>query len=384
VANRLHDGSIAIVGAAETDEVGRLPGYSPLALAYEAARNALDDAGLTWSDVDGFATTLHQPYEAAYYLGIEPRWTDGTMIGGCSYLAHVRHAAAAIAAGAATTVLIVHGESGRSRVGGTPYALDLGSPAGQFELTQGLFSPGLVLGLPVLRFLHERGMTRRDLAEVVVAQREWAAMNPRALKQAATTVDEVLGSKPIAYPFTTDMCCVVTDGGAALVLTSAERAKDLRRASTPAVLAGSGERVSSMMAGQMATATEMQAVTESGREAFATSGLSHGDIDHLMIYDAFASIPLYGLENLGFVGPGESGAYIADGHTRPGGKLPLNTNGGGLNYTHTGMYGMFAIVEAVRQLRGEAAAQVPGVRTSFIQGIGMMYAAAASLVLTNQ
>jgi acetyl-CoA acetyltransferase len=131
-------------------------------------------------------------------------------------------------------------------------------------------------------------------------------------------------------------------------------------------------------------ATEMHAVKESGREAFATSGLAPGDIDHLMIYDAFASIPLYGLENLGFTGPGESGSFIAEGHTRPGGRLPLNTNGGGLNYTHTGMYGMFAIVEAVRQLRGEAAAQVPEVETSFVQGIGMMHAAAASLVLTNK
>jgi acetyl-CoA acetyltransferase len=382
VTGTLHDGGVAIAGAAETDEIGRLPTHSALALGYEAARNALDDAGLTWGDVDGLATTL-QPAEAAYYLGIEPRWIDGTNIGGCSYLAHVRHAAAAIAAGAATTVLIVHGESGRSHVGGPAYARNLSSPSGQFETTQGLVPPNLVLGLPVLRFLHERGMTRRDLAEVVVAQREWAALNPRALKRTPVTVEQVLNGKPNAYPFTADMCCLVTDGGAAAVLTSAERARDLKRASTPVTLIGSGERVDSMMAGQMPSATEMHAVTESGREAFATAGLAHGDIDHLMIYDAFASIPLYGLENLGFVGPGESGAYIADGHTRPGGRLPMNTNGGGLSYTHTGMYGMFAIVEAVRQLRGEAAAQVPGVRTSFVQGIGMMYAAAAALILTN-
>jgi acetyl-CoA acetyltransferase len=380
----MHDGSVAIAGAAETDELGLLPEYSALALGYEAARNALDDAGLAWSDVDGFATTLQQPYEAAHYLGIEPRWTDGTNIGGCSYLAHVRHAAAAITSGAATTVLVVHGESGRSHVGGPSYAFATNSPAGQFEYPQGLILPNLVLGLPVLRFLHERGMSRRDLAEVVVAQRQWAALNPRALKRTPTTVEEVLGSKPNAYPFTTDMCCLVTDGGAAVVVTTAERARDLRRSATPVSLIGSGERVDSMMTAQVPAATEMHAVKESGREAFATSGLAPGDIDHLMIYDAFASIPLYGLENLGFTGPGESGSFIAEGHTRPGGRLPLNTNGGGLNYTHTGMYGMFAIVEAVRQLRGEAAAQVPEVETSFVQGIGMMHAAAASLVLTNK
>jgi len=380
----LHDRSVAIVGAAETDNVGALPTYSALALGQEAARNALSDAGLDWADVDGFATTNPQPWEAAYYLGIQPGWVDGTMIGGCSYLAHVRHAAAAIASGAATTVLIVHGESGRSQVGAPSYGTGASSPVGQFEYTQGLVMPNLVLALPVLRFLRDRGMSRRDLAEVVVAQREWAHLNPRAFKRDLTTVDQVLGARPNAYPFTSDMCCLVTDGGGALVLTSTERARDLRRASTPVVVIGSGERTDSALASQMPSADEMHAVSLSGQDAFRTSGMTPTDVDHLMIYDAFASIPLYGLENLGFVGRGESGSFITEGHTRPGGSLPLNTNGGGLNYTHTGMYGMFAIIEAVRQLRGEAAAQVADAHTSFVQGIGMMYAAAASLVLSNE
>jgi acetyl-CoA acetyltransferase len=380
----LHDGQVEIVGAAETDEIGRLPGYSALALAQEAARNALKDAGLAWQDVDGFATTLYLPHEAAYYLGIDPRWIDGTAVGGCSYLAHVRHAAAAIASGAANVVLIVHGESGRSHIGAPPYEVTTNSPVGQFEYPHGLVAPSLVLGLPVLRFLHERGMSQRDLAEVVVAQREWAALNPRALKRRPTTVKEVLEGRPIAYPFTVDMCCVVTDGGAAVVMTSAGRARELKQADRPVKVIGSGERVDSMMVSQMPTATSMRAVTQSARDAFASSGLSHAEIDHLMIYDAFASIPLYGLEDLGFTEPGESGKFIADGHTRPGGKLPLNTNGGGLSYTHTGMYGMFAIVEAVRQLRGQATAQVPNVSTSFVQGIGSMHAAAASLILSNR
>jgi acetyl-CoA acetyltransferase len=227
-------------------------------------------------------------------------------------------------------------------------------------------------------------MGRRDLAEVVVAQREWAVDNPRAFRRKPTTVEQVLDGPPIAYPFTREMCCVVTDGGGALVLVSAERAADLPSAGHAVYLLGSGEASEAPMMSQMDDPGSFGAFRRASAEAFATAGVSHGDIDHFMGYDAFAHLPLYMLEDVGFVGRGESGAFIAEGHTRPGGSLPMNTNGGGLSYTHTGMYGMFAIQEAVRQLRGEAVVQVPDLTTSFVQGVGGFFWAAGSLVLSNR
>jgi acetyl-CoA acetyltransferase len=350
----------------------------------EAALAALADAGLAAADVDGVATAGPLPLEVSHHLGITPRWLDGTMVGGCSFMLHVRHAAAAIAAGEASVVLITHGESGRSRVGVGGYRTNPASAQGQFEAPFGALAPYATFTVPALRFLHERGMSRRDLAEVVVAQREWAAGNPRAFRRKPVTVEQVLDGPPIAYPFTRDMCCVVTDGGGALVLTSAERAADLPGGKHAVYLLGSGESSEAPLMSQMDDVGSFGAFRRASAEAFATAGVSHADVDHFMGYDAFAHLPLYMLEDVGFVGRGESGAFIADGHTRKGGSLPMNTNGGGLSYTHTGMYGMFAIQEAVRQLRGQAAVQVPGVTISFVQGVGMFFAAAGSLVLSNR
>jgi acetyl-CoA acetyltransferase len=380
----MHGGNVAIIGASETREVGVLPDRSMIQLHAEAALAALADAGLTAADVDGVATAGPLPLEVSHHLGITPRWLDGTMVGGCSFMLHVRHAAAAIAAGEASVVLITHGESGRSRVGAGAYRANPASAQGQFEAPFGALAPYATFTVPAQRFLHERGMSRRDLAEVVVAQREWAVDNPRAFRRKPVTVEQVLAGPPIAYPFTRDMCCVVTDGGGALVLTSAERAADLPGGKDAVYLLGSGESSEAPLMSQMDDVGSFGAFRRASAEAFATAGLCHADIDHFMGYDAFAHLPLYMLEDVGFVGRGESGAFIADGHTRKGGSLPMNTNGGGLSYTHTGMYGMFAIQEAVRQLRGQAAVQVPGVTISFVQGVGMFFAAAGSLVLSNR
>ncbi|MHC5794846.1 thiolase C-terminal domain-containing protein [Lacisediminihabitans sp. FW035] len=374
-------GDIAIVGAAETPKIGALPGVSMLELHSQAARAAVRDAGLTLDDIDGIATAGPMAMEVSHYLGITPRWLDGTMVGGGSFMLLVRHAAAAIAAGAATTVLITHGESGRSQVGMPPWTRSPSSLTGQFETPYGAVAPYSIFTVPALGFLHQRGMSSTDLAEVVVSQRRWAVDNPRAERRTPTSVEQVLDGRMIAYPFTKEMCCVVTDGGGALVLTTAERAKDLPSAGREVLVLGSGEAAEGVLVSQMEDYGSFGAFRRSSAEAFATSGLTHGEIDHLMCYDAFAHLPLYELEDTGFVGRGESGAFIAEGHTSPGGSLPMNTNGGGLSYTHTGMYGMFAIQEAVRQLRGEAAAQVPNVRTSFVQGVGLFFAASASLVL---
>ena len=378
----MHGGDVAIAGAAETDQVGKLPGYSMLALHAEAARNALADAGLAPADVDGLAVAEPQAIEVSHHLGITPRWLDGTNIGGGSFLLHVRHAAAAIAAGAADVILISHGESGRSRIGTAGHAFAASSPPGQFEWPYGAVLPHTSFTVPALRFLHDRGLDRRALAEVVAAQREWATPNPRAWRRDKVTVDEILDEETVTYPFTKQMCCVVTDGGGALVLTSRQRAAGLPR--PPVYVLGSGESAESTMVSQMQDLGSFAGFRRASAEAFATAKVRPGDIDHLMVYDAFAHLPLYGLEDLGFVGHGESAGFIADGHTRPGGRLPMNTNGGGLSYTHTGKYGMFAILESVRQLRGEAAVQVPGAEVSFVQGVGMYFAGASSLVLSNR
>ena len=370
----------AIVGASETDQIGKLPGHSTLGLHVEAALNAVADAGLTFKDIDGIATvSAPGPVQVAHALGIVPRWMDGTGVGGTSFLLHVRHAAAAIAAGQANTVLITHGESGRSRVGAGRFSMALSSPQGQFEAPYGVFGPTTAFTLPVLRYMKDCGLTHEQLAYVAVAQRRWAAKNPRAMYRDPITVDDVLASRMVAYPFHLLECCLVTDGGGALVVTSADRAGDFPK---PAVhVLGTGESAETPLISQMADFTESQANKLAGQAAFAEAGITTADVGHLMIYDAFAHLPIYGLEALGFVAKGEAGAFISDGHTEPGGSLPLNTNGGGLSYTHTGMYGMFAILEGVRQVRGEAAAQVAGPEISVVLGNGGMFATSGALVL---
>jgi acetyl-CoA acetyltransferase len=374
---------IIIAGAAETDRVGKLPDHSTLQLHTESALNALADAGLSVRDIDGIATVSSPgPVQVAHSLGIVPRWMDGTAVGGTSFLLHVRHAAAAIRSGYATTVLITHGESGRSRVGASRYAQAPSSIQGQFEAPYGLFGPPTAFTIPVLRYMKDYGLTHEQLAYVAVAQRRWAAKNPRAMYRDPITVDDVLASRMVAYPFHLLECCLVTDGGGALIVTSADRAGDFPK---PAVhVLGTGESAETPVISQMADFTQSQAMRLAGRDAFAEADIGTADVGHLMIYDAFAHLPIYGLEALGFVAKGDAGSFIADGNTEPGGALPLNTNGGGLSYTHTGMYGMFAIQEGVRQIRGEAAAQVDGPEISVVVGNGGMFATSGVLVLGRQ
>ena len=374
---------VIIAGAAETDKVGRLPGHSTLALHLEAARNALADAGLTTRDIDGIATVSSPgPVQVAHALGIMPTWVDGTGVGGTSFLLHVRHAVAAIRAGYARTVLITHGESGRSRVGAGGYRMDLSSPPGQFEAPYGTLGPTTTFTIPMLRYMKEHGLTHEQLAYVAVAQRKWAARNPRAMFTDEITVEDVFASRMVAYPFHLLECCLVTDGGGALIITAADRAAEFPK--PPVHILGTGEASETPMISQMADFTESQAFRLAGQAAFAEAGITTGDVGHLMIYDAFAHVPIYGLEALGFVKKGEAGPFIAEGNTEPGGSLPLNTNGGGLSYTHTGMYGMFAIQEGVRQIRGEAAAQAGEPQISVVLGNGGMFATSGVLVLGRQ
>jgi acetyl-CoA acetyltransferase len=374
--------SVAIVGAAETTELGKIPNMSNIQLHADAALNALADAGLKPSDIDGIACCREEPTEMAYYLGITPTWVDGTAVGGTSFLIHVRHAAAAIASGLCSTVLITHGESGRSNVGRARAPVYAGSLNGQFEQPYGVMGPPTMFTIPLLRYMKEYGVPIEKIAMVPVIQREWAAKNPRAMFRDPITVDDVLESRMIAWPFRILMCCLVTDGGGALILTSAERARDFPQRAV--YVMGTGESVETPMVSQMQEFESSRAFRVSGQKAFAEAGIAHKDVDHVMIYDAFAHLPLYGLEDLGFCDRGQAGAFIAARNTAPGGKLPLNTNGGGLSYMHSGMYGMYALQESVRQLRSTAAAQVEGAEVSVCHGVGGMFAASGTVILTNR
>ena len=373
----------AIIGAAETTDLGVVPDMTAQQLAIDAAINAMADCGIDKSQIDGIASTV-SPAHLAHYMGIVPRWVDNTSVGGTSFLIQVRHAAAAIAAGLCDTALVTMGQSGRSRVGEPAMAAvprDVSYP-GQFESIYGTSGPTTQFGMGVLRYMKETGTTHEQLASVAVAQRKWSHDVPRAGMRDLITVDDVFNSRMICYPFHLFECCLVTDGGGALILTGAERAADFP--TKPVYILGTGESVETPIVSQMYDLTTSAAFRTSSRSAFEEAGISRSDVDHLMVYDAFAHLPIYGLEDLGFVGRGEAGAFIEEGHTSPGGKLPMNTNGGGLSYTHTGMYGMFAMQESVRQVRGDAAHQVPDVQVSFCQGVGGMFMAAGSLIFTNQ
>jgi len=375
--------SVAIVGAAETTELGVIPNMSQLQLHADAALNALADAGLTAADIDGVATAGESPTAIAHYLGITPEWVDGTQVGGCSFMIHVRHAVAAIQQGLCKTVLITHGESGRSRIGAGNFRGGGGSAtlAGQFESPYGVVGPPTMFTLPVLRYMKDYGMTHEQLAMVAVVQREWASKNPRASFRELITVEDVLKSRMIAYPFHLLECCLVTDGGGALILVSGERAADFPR--KPVYVIGTGESVETPMVSQMEDLTSSRAFRVAGQRAMTSAGISHDDVHHMMIYDAFAHLPIYGLEDLGFCKRGEAASFIWEGNTRPGGKLPLSTNGGGLSYMHSGMYGMYALQESVRQLRGVAPAQVPGAEISLCLGVGGMFGASGCVVMSN-
>jgi acetyl-CoA acetyltransferase len=373
-------GRVAIVGAAEADEHGKLPHKSAFALHAEAARNALADAGLRKDDVDAvFSAGLWMGSETAEYMGIRPRYVDGTQIGGCSFIAHVQHAMAAIDAGIVDVALITHGESGASRVGmpGTRFGPD--STRLQFEAPFGLAGPPTGYALAAARHMHEFGTTSEQLAELAVSTRKWAQLNPRAIMRDPLTVADVLASRMIAWPLHLLDCCLVSDAGGAVVVTSAERAQDLPR--KPVYVLGTGEASTHVMVSQMPDYARWQAAEMSGARAFAMAGVRHDDVDVAMFYDAFTIVPVMGLEALGFCKPGEGGAFVAGGRTAPGGDFPMNTNGGGLSYTHSGMYGMFTLVEAVRQLRRECGPrQVADATIALCHGLGGMFSAAATLV----
>jgi acetyl-CoA acetyltransferase len=375
-------GATAIVGVAESDRIGKVPEKPAIMLHAEAARSALAEAGLTKDDVDGLFTAGVSTTEIGEYLGIEPKVTDNTSVGGSSFVIHIAHAATAIATGRCEVALVTHGESGRSRVGMARPAMPPDSLRGQFEAPFGLPQPVGAYAMACSRHMHEYGTTKEQLAEIAVATRQWAMLNPKAYMRDPITIDDVLDSRMISWPFNLLDCCLVTDAGGAYVMTSAERAKSLKQ--TPVLVMGFGEGHDHAMISQMPSYTSF-AARYSGKTAFEMAGVTHDDIDLAMIYDSFTYTVLLSLEELGFCGKGEGGDFVSGQRTAPGGEFPMNTNGGGLSYTHSGMYGMFAVIEAVRQLRHDYASegerQVQDAKLAVVHGTGGVLSSAGTAIL---
>ena len=375
-------GKVAIVGAAESDKIGIVPDKSVLQLHAEAAHNALSEAGLTTRDVDAVFTAGTSPMETAEYLGIIPKFVDGTSVGGCSFIMHVGHAALAIANGLCNVALITHGESGKSRVGAGGYPQGAQTIRGQFEAPWGLPSPVGAYAMACSRHMAVYGTTQEQLASIAVSTRKWAALNPKAMYRDPLTVEDVLKSRMVAWPFHLLDCCLVTDAGGAVVLTSLERAKDLK--THPVVVLGLGESIDHNLISQMHDFTAGPAAV-SGKLAFGMAGLTPKEMDLAMIYDSFTYTVLMTVEDLGFCKKGEGGAFFANQRTAPGGEFPVNTNGGGLSYTHPGMYGMFVLIEAVRQLRHDYEAQgvrqVKDAKLCVAHGTGGVLSSAGTVIL---
>ena len=377
--------SIAIVGAAESDEIGNVEHKSALQHHAEAALNALEDAGLSKSDVDGLFTAGFSTLATGEYLGIHPRYTDTTAVGGSSFVIHVAHAMAAINAGYCEVALITHGQSGRNaRVrgsgGGGGFA-EPNVPGQQYETPHGFIGPPVNYALACTRYMHQYGedRTRQALAEIAVSTRKWAQLNPKAMMREPMSFDDYHDSRWIAWPFHLLDCCLVTDAGASVVVTSAERARDLRK--PPVWVLSGAESHDHAIISQMPDLTStVSRVT--GPAALQAAGVTHDDIDLTMVYDSFTYTTLVTLEGLGFCGPGEGPDFVAGQRTAPGGDFPLNTSGGGLSYTHPGMYGIFLIVEAVRQLRGEAGdRQLADPKLAMVNGTGGILSSTGTIVL---
>jgi acetyl-CoA acetyltransferase len=375
-------GAVAVVGVAESDlgEVG--PGLTPLDLIGQATLRALEDAGLEKSDVDGLFSAsayYHMPtLSVGEYLGIRPRYSDATNVGGSSFVSHLLHAAAAVDAGLCEVALITYGSTQRSDGG----RLVSGSEALPYEAPYRARYPVSMYALAASRHMDEYGTTREQLAEVAVAARRWAKLNPRAFVRDDLTVEDVLASRMVSSPLSVRDCCLVTDGGGAAILTGADRARDLRK--MPVYLLGAGEAHWHRNISQMPDLTATAAV-ESGLRAYEMAGVGPANVDVAMLYDAFTINPVLFVEDLGFCAKGEGGAFVSGGRIAPGGELAVNTSGGGLSYNHPGMYGLLLVVEAVRQVRGECGErQVEGARVALVHGNGGVLSSQVTAILGSE
>ncbi|OAN65862.1 thiolase [Sphingomonas sp. TDK1] len=371
-------GKTAFVGTA-TFGCGEAPGYSALEIAAEAGRLAVADAGLQLADIDGLFICLPNDFLSgltiAEYYGIRPKMTNNSRTGGSAFLGHAEWAMLALDAGLIDYALICYGSNQRTGAG----KLVSAQAPSPFEHPYRPNNPAASYALAASRHMFEYGTTPEQLASVAVAARQWANLNPEAFRRGPLSIEDVLATRMVADPLHVAECCLVTDGGAAVVMTRADRAKDL--AKTPIALLGTASATWHSEIAQLADLT-VTAASESGARAFAQAGVTPADIDVANLYDAFAINTILFLEDLGFCPKGEGGRFVESGAIRPGGSLPVNTNGGGLSFCHPGMYGLFTLVESVRQLRGEAGErQVRNARLALAHGNGGTLSSQATCIL---
>lgn len=377
--NTLKRGSVAVVGAAESDLGQVAPHTSPIDLIAQATLAALDDCGLKLQDIDGVFCAMSQtrlsPLAVAEYLGLKPDFFDGTIIGGSSFMTHVAHAQAALEAGLCKVALICYGSTQRS----VSRAAASRPEYNYYETPYRPFMPPTAYAMSASRHMHQYGTRREDLAEVAVAARQWALMNPKAWEKEPLTIAEVLNARMVSYPFTVRDCCLVTDGGGAIILTLADKAKTLKK--KPVYVLGTGEAISHASISSMKDLT-VSAAAESGPKAFKMAGVKPGDVNMLSLYDAFTITPILFLEDLGYCPKGEGGRFVQGGTIAPGGKLAVNTSGGGLSYCHPGMYGLLVLIEAIRQVRGECGKrQVTNCDVALAHGNGGVLSSQCTVIL---
>jgi acetyl-CoA C-acetyltransferase len=364
-------GKVAVAGVYE-HPTRFAPDKTQYQLHVESVRGALADAGLSVADVDGLFTSGVGPIgimSLAQHLNLRPCYMDSQAIGGSSFVSHCLHAAAAIDAGLCSVALVTYGSTAASE----RFAIGTGGgmpsdPPDHFEAP---FGPTIVgsYALVAQRHMHEYGTTSEQLAEIAVTMRRHAALNPESKYRDPITVEDVLASRIISSPLHLLDCCIISDGGGALVLTSTERARDL--AKPPVVILGGAEAVRHQGIGDRDLLDI--AARQSGPLAIQRAGITHDDVDMCMVYDSYTITVLATLESLGFCKPGEGGAFCADGRIGLGGALPVNTDGGGLSSNHPGMRGIFLVIEATKQLRRErGAAQVPDASLALVHGTGGM------------
>src|SRR5499427_6723356 len=374
--------SVAIVGAAESDLGHVADGLSVIDLMAQGVQRALEDCGLRPKDIDGVfsATTQSRLSVLALceYLGIDPPFLGSTIVGGSSFEYHVAHAMGAIEQGLCTVAVIAYGSTQRS-VGRKQASVREINP---YESPFKPLMPSSAYALAASRHMHQYGTTREELAAVAVAAREWALLNPAAWEKKPLTLEGVLSSRMVSYPFTVRDCCLVTDGGGAIVVTSAERARALKKPT--AYVLGFGQSVTHASISNMRDLTVTGALA-AGKAACKMAKLDPPDVDVVELYDAFTINTILFLEDLGFCKKGEGGAFVEGGRIGPSGQLPVNTNGGGLSYCHPGMYGLLLLIEAVRQLRGECGArQVKDCEVALAHGNGGVLSSQATIILGTE
>ena len=376
---------IYIVGAAETP-LGEVQDQTELSMLALAAREALGEAGMSLKDVDGiFVNYMGEQgsVQVGEYLGIQPRYADSTDLGGAAFEAYVHHAMLAIAAQRCEVALIGYASRQRTRrQRSRSFQGELTSLTSQFENPYGLPAPLGHFALVAARHMHQFGTTPEQMAEIAVAARRWAQLNERAWSRDPLTVDQVLDSRVISTPLHKLDCCLITDGGGAVILTTGDRARDT--AKKPVRVIGAGESHTHRHISQMPDLT-VSAGQVSGREAFAMAGIRPQDVDFIEPYDATTLSVLIALEDLGFCAKGEGGAFVAGGRLAPGGSLPAMTTGGGLSYNHPGAFGVLLLIAAVRQLRGESGQrQVENARVGVAHGMGGVLSTSATVVLASE